>query len=274
ALIYRDMDIGTAKPSLEELERAPHKLIDIRDPAESYSAAEFRHDALAEIAISHAQDRIPLLVGGTMLYYKALLEGLANLPQADDQVRQRLMVEAEKNGWESLHKRLREIDPVSAERIHPNDPQRLQRALEVYELTGRSLTELWQEQQRQAQLPFDVLQISVEMDDRALLHKRIAQRFQLMLEAGFEQEVRQLYERDDLHLGLPSIRCVGYRQMWEHFDGKYDYDAMVERGIIATRQLAKRQMTWLRSWKGAHRLSARSVNLVDDALNLVGDYLI
>ncbi|MEH6628248.1 MAG: tRNA (adenosine(37)-N6)-dimethylallyltransferase MiaA [Motiliproteus sp.] len=274
ALIYRGMDIGTAKPSTEELARAPHKLIDIRDPAESYSAAEFRADALREIENSHRHGRIPLLVGGTMLYYKALLEGLAGLPKADEQVRARLAQEAEQQGWDVLHKRLFQVDPVSAQRIHPNDPQRLQRALEVYELTGKTLTELWQQQQRQAQLPFEVLQLSVEMADRQQLHQRIAKRFQLMLDAGFEEEVRLLYGRSDLHLALPSMRCVGYRQMWEYFDGNYDYDGMVERAIIATRQLAKRQMTWLRSWKGTHRLTAGSVNLMDNALKLLDDYLI
>ncbi len=272
ALIYRGMDIGTAKPSAEELAKAPHKLIDIRDPAQSYSAAEFRADALTEITNSHLQGRIPLLVGGTMLYYKALLEGLAGLPKADEQVRARLMHEAEQQGWESLHQRLAQVDPVSAQRIHPNDPQRLQRALEVYELTGKTLTELWQEQQRQTELPFEVLQLSVNMADRQQLHQRIALRFRLMLEAGFEEEVRQLYRRSDLSLELPSIRCVGYRQMWEYFDGNYDYEGMVERGIIATRQLAKRQMTWLRSWKGAHQLAAGSSNLMDNSLKLLDLY--
>ncbi len=274
ALIYRGMDIGTAKPSKEELARAPHRLIDIRDPAESYSAAEFRADALREIDAIHHQGRMPVLVGGTMLYYKALLQGLAELPAADEAVRARLLSDAQRLGWEHLHQRLQKVDPVSAERIHPNDPQRLQRALEVWEITGRSLTELWQEQQRQQQLPFEVLQLAVEREDRAELHRRIERRFRLMLEAGFEEEVRRLYERGDLHKGLPSIRCVGYRQMWEYFDGDYDYEEMICRGIISTRQLAKRQLTWLRGWKDLYRLNAESVNLTEDALKIVDRSLI
>ncbi|OMH31816.1 tRNA (adenosine(37)-N6)-dimethylallyltransferase MiaA [Motiliproteus sp. MSK22-1] len=274
ALIYRGMDIGTAKPSADELVKAPHRLIDIRDPAESYSAAEFRSDALREIESIHQQGRIPLLVGGTMLYYKALLEGLAELPKADEDVRRRLIETAQAQGWDSLHRKLQDIDPVSAERIHPNDPQRLQRALEVHELTGKSLTELWAEQQEQARLPFDVIQFSVDQPDRKILHERIARRFHLMLEAGFEEEVQKLYQRGDLNKSMPSIRCVGYRQMWEYFDGDYDFEQMVERGIIATRQLAKRQMTWLRGWQGLHQMPAGSPNLIDEVLKLMDDYLI
>ncbi len=270
ALIYRGMDIGTAKQAAELLARAPHRLIDICDPGQSYSAAEFRRDALAEIAAIHAQGRIPLLVGGTMLYYKTLLQGLAELPPADPAVRARLLAEAERSGWLALHQRLQQLDPVSAARIHPNDPQRLQRALEVYELTGRSLTELWQQQQQQM-LPFQVLQLAVEHPDRSVLHKRIALRFEAMLKAGFEDEVRGLYLRGDLDKHMPSMRCVGYRQMWEYLDGDYNYDQMVERAIIATRQLAKRQLTWLRRWPHLHRLPADRSKLVDDVLKLFND---
>ena len=273
ALIYRGMDIGTAKPDAELLARAPHRLIDIRDPSESYSAAEFRADALAEIDAIHAAGRIPLLVGGTMLYFKALLEGLATLPQADPGVRARLLAEAERDGWAVLHKRLVEVDPVSAQRIHPNDPQRLQRALEVYEVSGRTLTELWQEQQ-QAQLPFTPLQLSVEVADRKLLHRRIEQRFHAMIDAGFEQEVCGLFQRGDLDPTMPSIRCVGYRQMWSYLEDEIDFDTMIERGIIATRQLAKRQMTWLRSWPGLGRIDACSADITGNALKLIDDYLI
>ncbi len=273
ALIYRGMDIGTAKPDAELLARAPHRLIDIRDPAESYSAAEFRADALAEIASIHQRGRIPLLVGGTMLYFKALLEGLAGLPKADPQVRQRLLEQAEAEGWEALHRRLQQLDPVSAQRIHPNDPQRLQRALEVYELTGKTLTELWQQQQAAA-LPFNMLQLNMEVADRSLLHRRIEQRFHRMLESGFEEEVRVLYQRGDLHPSLPAIRCVGYRQMWAYLDGESSFNRMVERGIIATRQLAKRQMTWLRGWEGAQRIDACDTNIISNTLKLVDDYLI
>ncbi|MEH6824308.1 MAG: tRNA (adenosine(37)-N6)-dimethylallyltransferase MiaA [Motiliproteus sp.] len=273
ALIYRGMDIGTAKPDAELLARAPHRLIDIRDPAESYSAAEFRRDALAEIAAIHQQGRIPLLVGGTMLYFKALLEGLGGLPKADPAVRQRLLEQAESEGWEVMHQRLQQIDPISAERIHRNDPQRLQRALEVYELTGQTLTQLWQQQQA-ATLHFRPLQLNLEEADRALLHRRIEQRFRTMLESGFEQEVQSLYQRGDLNPSMPSIRCVGYRQMWAYLDGESGFDTMVERGIIATRQLAKRQMTWLRSWENAQRIDASDSNLISNTLKLVEECLI
>ncbi|WP_421869840.1 tRNA (adenosine(37)-N6)-dimethylallyltransferase MiaA [Motiliproteus sp.] len=273
ALIYREMDIGTAKPDAELLARAPHRLIDIRDPAESYSAAEFRADALAEIEAIHAQGRIPLLVGGTMLYFKTLLEGLATLPKADPEVRQRLLDQAQDHGWESLHQRLREVDPISAQRIHPNDPQRLQRALEVYELTGKSLTELWQQQQ-QVQLPFQPLQLSLDVADRAWLHQRIEQRFRIMIDQGFEAEVRALHQRGDLEPSMPSIRCVGYRQMWSYLEGEIGFDSMIERGIIATRQLAKRQLTWLRGWPDHHRIEARSDDILGNTLKLIDDYLI
>ncbi|MEH6469887.1 MAG: tRNA (adenosine(37)-N6)-dimethylallyltransferase MiaA [Halopseudomonas sp.] len=273
ALIYRGMDIGTAKPDVELLTRAPHRLIDICDPIESYSAAEFRRDALNEIETTHRNGRIPLLVGGTMLYFKALLEGLASLPKADPVIRQQLLEQAETEGWAVLHRRLQQLDPVSAQRIHPNDPQRLQRALEVYELTGKTLTQLWQEQQA-AVLPFTPLQLSIEVADRALLHRRIEQRFHAMIESGFEQEVRALYQRGDLDPSMPSIRCVGYRQMWAYLEGETSSDTMIERGIIATRQLAKRQMTWLRSWSGAQRIDACDPNIVSNTLKFVDDYLI
>lgn len=274
ALIYRGMDIGSAKPSAAELAAYPHRLIDICDPSESYSAAEFRRDALAAIAEIHAAGRIPLLVGGTMLYFKALLEGLATLPAADPAVRARLLAEAEAEGWGVLHQRLQRIDPVSAQRIHPNDPQRLQRALEVYEVSGQTLTALWEAQQHQRALPFQPLQLAIEVGDRSLLHRRIAQRFTQMLAQGFEDEVRALYARGDLNPELPSVRCVGYRQMWSYVAGEMDYDQMVDRGIIATRQLAKRQMTWLRSWSDLHRLDASDPEIVSNALNLVNRYLI
>lgn len=273
ALIYRGMNIGTAKPDAELLARAPHLLIDIRDPAESYSAAEFRADALQQIDSIHQAGRIPVLVGGTMLYFKALLEGLANLPKADPQVRERLLAQAGAEGWEALHQQLQRIDPVSAQRIHPNDPQRLQRALEVYELTGKTLTELWQAQQA-SKLPFTPLQLNIDVADRKLLHHRIVQRFDAMLDAGFEAEVAALYQRGDLNPSMPSIRCVGYRQMWSYLDGEFGLDTMRERGIIATRQLAKRQLTWLRSWQGVQRIDACDPNILSNTLKLVDDYLI
>lgn len=246
ALIYRGMDIGTAKPSADELSLAPHRLIDIRDPAQAYSAADFRADALREMAEITAAGKIPLLVGGTMLYFKALLEGLSPLPSADPAVRAEIEQTAATRGWAALHEDLQRIDPVSAARIHPNDPQRLSRALEVFAISGKTLTELTQIQGDQ--LPYRVQQFAIAPATRAQLHERIAIRFQNMLEAGFEQEVRKLFERGDLNPDLPSIRCVGYRQMWEHLRGDYDAQEMAYRGICATRQLAKRQMTWLRGW--------------------------
>ena len=246
ALIYRDMDIGTAKPSKAELTLAPHRLIDICDPAESYSAANFRTDALREMQEISAQGKIPLLVGGTMLYYKALLEGLSPLPSADEKVRSEIEAKAALIGWGGLHQELSKIDPISAQRINPNDSQRINRALEVFYLTGKTLTELTA--QKGESLPYDILQFAIAPEQREVLHLRIEQRFHKMIELGFQQEVEKLYRRPDLNENLPSIRCVGYRQMWEYLRGDYDHDEMVFRGICATRQLAKRQITWLRGW--------------------------
>lgn len=246
ALIYRGMDIGTAKPSKAELALAPHRLIDICDPAESYSAMNFRHDALREMRDITAQGKIPLLVGGTMLYYKALLEGLSPLPSADEKVRSEIEAKAALIGWGGLHQELIKIDPISAQRINPNDSQRINRALEVFYLTGKTLTELTA--QKGEALPYDILQFAIAPEQREVLHRRIEQRFHKMIELGFQQEVEKLYRRPDLNENLPSIRCVGYRQMWEYLRGDYDHDEMVFRGICATRQLAKRQITWLRGW--------------------------
>ncbi len=246
ALIYRGMDIGTAKPSKAELALAPHRLIDICDPAESYSAANFRTDALREMQEISAQGKIPLLVGGTMLYYKALLEGLSPLPSADEKVRSEIEAKAALIGWGGLHQELSKIDPISAQRINPNDSQRINRALEVFYLTGKTLTELTA--QKGETLPYDILQFAIAPEQREVLHLRIEQRFHKMIELGFQQEVEKLYRRPDLNENLPSIRCVGYRQMWEYLRGDYDHDEMVFRGICATRQLAKRQITWLRGW--------------------------
>ena len=246
ALIYRGMDIGTAKPSKAELALAPHRLINICDPAESYSAANFRTDALREMQEISAQGKIPLLVGGTMLYYKALLEGLSPLPSADDKVRSEIEAKAALIGWGGLHQELSKIDPISAQRINPNDSQRINRALEVFYLTGKTLTQLTA--QKGEALPYDILQFAIAPEQREVLHLRIEQRFHKMIELGFQQEVEKLYRRPDLNENLPSIRCVGYRQMWEYLRGDYDHDEMVFRGICATRQLAKRQITWLRGW--------------------------
>lgn len=246
ALIYRGMDIGTAKPTTEELALAPHRLIDIRDPSEAYSAADFRADALREMEQIVAKGRIPLLVGGTMLYFKALLEGLSPLPPADPVIRAKIEQEAKEHGWQALHEALCKVDPVAGARIHPNDPQRLSRALEVFRISGKTLTELTET--KGEPLPYEVHQFAIAPKERGDLHRRIELRFHKMMEAGFEKEVRALFDRGDLNPDMPSIRCVGYRQMWDYLAGSCSLDDAVYRGVCATRQLAKRQITWLRSW--------------------------
>lgn len=275
ALVYRGMDIGTAKPDKAVLAEFPHALIDILDPAQSYSAADFRADALAAMAQSTARGRIPLLVGGTMLYYKALLEGLADMPSADPLVRAELESRAGVEGWEALHRELAEVDPESAARIHPNDPQRLVRALEVYRVSGLSMSEHRRRQQAgnpdsdtlgSGQLPYTVAQLAIAPVERQILHSRIAQRFHAMLEQGFIEEVEALRKRSDLHAGLPSIRAVGYRQVWEYLDGGLSRAEMTERGIIATRQLAKRQFTWLRGWGDLQWLDSLACDNLSRAL--------
>lgn len=246
AMVYRGMDVGTAKPGPEVRAVAPHRLIDIEDPARAYSAARFRADARREIADIHAQGRIPLLVGGTMLYFRALAEGLAEMPPADPAVRARIEAQAAQQGWAALHARLARVDPASARRIHPNDPQRLQRALEVWELTGRPLSQIIAEAHGDP-LPYRLVKLAVDPQGRAELGERIAARFHAMLAAGLVAEVEALRDRGDLHPELPARRAVGYRQVWAYLDGVYDYATMVARGITATHQLAKRQMTWLRA---------------------------
>lgn len=257
ALIYRGMDIGTAKPTQEEQQIAPHRLIDILDPAQSYSAADFRRDALLEMEKIVASGRIPLLVGGAMLYFKALLDGLSPLPSVDVTIRAEIEMQAKQFGWGAIHKRLQAVDPISAAKIHPNDPQRLSRALEVFLVSGKSLTELTEIVE--AELPYNVLQFAISPQDRKILHQRIEMRFLQMLKTGFEDEVSALYARGDLHGDLPAIRSVGYRQMWSYLSGEISYDEMVYRGICATRQLAKRQITWLRGWKNVHRLDSDDI---------------
>jgi len=266
ALIYKGMDIGTAKPDAEEQALAPHRLIDILDPSEAYSAADFRADALKEMDDIVANGKIPLLVGGTMLYYKALLEGLSPLPAADPEVRKQIESEAEQYGWEALHDQLRDLDPVSAQRIHPNDPQRLSRALEVYRISGKTLTELTQV--KGDALPYRVEQFAIAPKERAELHRRIELRFDKMIDAGFEDEMKALYSRKELHPDLPSIRCVGYRQMWDYLDGKCSLDEAKFRGICATRQLAKRQITWLRSWDNLTWLDSENI---EQSLKIMSD---
>jgi tRNA dimethylallyltransferase len=260
AMVYRGMNIGTAKPELDVLEKAPHHLINIRDPSEPYSAAQFREDALREIEMILARKKIPLLVGGTMLYFRALQQGLSDLPSADPEVRARLNAKGEQQGWEALHKKLAEIDPVAAQRIHPNDAQRIQRALEVFQLTGKSLS-AWQQENRALPDCFQIINLAVAPSDRAILHERIALRFEEMLRAGFVDEVKHLFYRGDLNLEMPSIRSVGYRQVWEYLRGNLTYDQMHEKGVIATRQLAKRQLTWLRSWPDINWFDGESKDL-------------
>lgn len=247
ALVYRDMDIGTAKPSATELASVPHHLIDIVDPADAYSAAEFHDDALRLIGEILARGRRPVLVGGTMLYYKALTTGLNDLPVADPELRARLDAEASRDGWPAMHARLAQIDPVTAARLPPNDSQRIQRALEIYLLSGQPMSTLLAAPRRPAETAYRFMPIALEPSDRAVLHERIARRFDLMLEQGLVDEVERLRARGDLNTAMPSVRCVGYRQVWEYLDGETDRATMRDKGVFATRQLCKRQLTWLRS---------------------------
>lgn len=267
ALIYKSMDIGTAKPEADELTRAPHQLINIIDPLNSYSAADFRKDAINEIERIIETGKTPLLVGGTMLYFKALLEGLSPLPEAVPAIREQIMKEADEHGWQWIHAQLKSIDPVSAERIHQNDPQRLSRALEVYRISGKSLTELTQT--KEEPLPYEFIQFAIAPNERKVLHELIAKRFKIMLEKGFVEEVTRLRQRGDLDINLPSMRCVGYRQCWQYLNGEFDYNEMAEKVVAATRQLAKRQLTWLRSWGDLNWLeSGAEGNAVEMARHL------
>ncbi len=255
ALVYRGMDIGTAKPSREELAAVPHHMIDTIDPLQSYSAAEFAHDATRLIGEIHARGRMPLLVGGTMLYLKALLEGLNDIPAADPQVREAIQARAEQVGWPALHAELMQVDPVTAARLAPGDSQRVGRALEVWTATGKTLSSF--HQSAKAAAPnWHIPVLSLEPQDRTWLHQRIAQRFELMMAQGFIHEVRQLRARGDLNPDLPSMRCVGYRQAWQGLDEGWSEKEIAERGIFATRQLAKRQITWLRTMDSRHVIAA------------------
>jgi tRNA dimethylallyltransferase len=267
ALVFKGMDIGTAKPTAEELAAYPHQLLDIRDPSESYSAADFCQDALKAIAKSRANGRIPLLVGGTMMYFKSLIDGISPLPEADQNIRQAIALEAADKGWLAMHEELQAFDPVSAQRIHPNDPQRLARAIEVYRITGNTLTQLTEI--KGDKVDGNVLQFAIAPKNRSDLHTRIELRFNQMIAQDFKQEVIALKQRDDLHLDLPAIRCVGYRQMWQHLAGDYDHDEMVFKGVCATRQLAKRQLTWLRNWQNLHWLHMEDENNLQVILSTV-----
>ncbi|ATF09459.1 tRNA dimethylallyltransferase [Candidatus Enterovibrio altilux] len=246
ALIYRDMNIGTAKPTTKELALAPHRLIDIRDPSEVYSVDDFRKDGVREMAEIVARGRVPLLVGGTMFYFNALLKGLSPLPAADPVIRAEIAQEAQTNGWHTLHYELCRLDPASGIRIHPNDFQRLSRALEVFRISGKTITELTQIQSDP--LPYEVHQFAIIPRERRKQHRQIKLRFQKMIDAGFEDEVRALFERGNLHSDMPSMRCIGYRQMWDYLLGRSSLGDVVYRGVYATQQLAKRQITWLKGW--------------------------
>ncbi|WP_206951234.1 tRNA (adenosine(37)-N6)-dimethylallyltransferase MiaA [Trinickia acidisoli] len=269
ALVYRGMDIGTAKPTLDERASVPHHLIDIREPTQAYSAADFRADARQAIGEVLARGRVPLLVGGTMLYYKALTQGLNDLPSAHPDVRAALEADAARDGWPALHARLAGVDPATAARLAPNDAQRIQRALEVFLLTGQPMSMLLANAERREETPYRFVPIALEPSDRAVLHARIAERFDAMLAAGFIDEVRRLRARGDLNPELPSMRCVGYRQAWEHLDAAIDHATMRDKGIFATRQLCKRQLTWLRSMPERIVVDCCAPNATSDAVSAV-----
>jgi tRNA dimethylallyltransferase len=260
AMVYREMNIGTAKPDAATLAAAPHHLIDLISPLQAYSAAQFCADALPLMAAAHARGRVPLLVGGTMLYFKALREGLSELPPADEAVRSQIEIEARQRGWAALHDELSLLDPETAQRLQPGDTQRIQRALEVVRITGQPMSRLWA-LGRAAVPDFRWLPIALVPSERGQLHQRIAQRFDTMLDAGLLQELSDLRQRYDLHAELPAMRCVGYRQAWAYQSGEYGYQEMRERGIFATRQLAKRQMTWLRGMNAVHTVDCLDTQL-------------
>jgi tRNA dimethylallyltransferase len=266
ALVFKEMNIGTAKPTLEERGGIPHHLIDILDPSESFSTGQFRNQALALMADITARGKLPILVGGTMLYFNALTQGLAELPPANAEIRTRLNAELERDGKIALHQRLAKIDSQAANRIHPNDPQRVQRALEVFELTGKPMSEFFANNQQS--LPYQIHKFVIAPEDRKILHEIIAQRFHKMLEQGFLAEVEKLVLRGDLNDKMPAIRAVGYREAWSYFHGDYDLKMMTEKAIIATRQLAKRQFTWLRRETDAHSLITGQPNLLNQILTV------
>ena len=267
AQIYRGMDIGTAKPSVAERRSVPHHLIDIVDPTGSYSAAQFRSDAVRLISEIAARSRIPLLVGGTMLYFKTLREGLSELPESDAALRARIAAEAAERGWPALHAELAKIDAPTAARLKPSDAQRIQRALEIYRVTGKPMSQLLG--RTKSALPFRLLDLALVPSDRGELHRRIEFRFDAMLEHGLVEELRALRERYALRPGLPSMRCVGYRQVWQHVEGEFGRDELRDRGIFATRQLAKRHLTWLRAMKTVRSFDCLAEDLDAEALDYV-----
>ena len=270
ALIYRQMDIGTAKPTREERAQTPHWLIDIVDPAESYSVAEFCTQAYQCIEDILSRGKVPVLVGGTMMYFNALVNGMSAIPETNPEVREQVHQRAKEIGWDSMHLQLSKVDPEVAARVHPNDPQRIGRALEVYQMTGKPLS-YWQQKKSLGlsdRLKSPLTQFAIAPNDRKVLHQRISQRYQQMLSAGFIEEVDRLKKRGDLHLDMPSMRCVGYRQVWQYLDSAFDYNEMVEKGVAATRQLAKRQFTWLRSWSNVTHLDTFNVDNVNKIVEL------
>lgn len=273
AMVYKNLDIGSAKPEPDILEKHPHQLINICEPGQVYSAAQFREDAILAIQKSHQQQRLPLLVGGTMLYFKILQQGIADLPSADPVIREKLVKQAQQYGWEYLHDYLKKIDPISAQRIHPNDPQRMQRAIEIYELTGKPMSALWSETQNQTKSnnnQFHFINLALELD-RKILHQRIEQRFDQMLDQGFISEVEKLYAKKNqgIHADLPAIKSAGYQQAWKFLTGEYDEKTFREKAIVATRQLAKRQITWLRSWPKVKFFNALDKELTSKAVDYI-----
>ncbi|MEQ9452843.1 MAG: tRNA (adenosine(37)-N6)-dimethylallyltransferase MiaA [Pseudomonadales bacterium] len=273
AMVYRQMDIGTAKPSPAELASYPHALIDLRDPKDAYSAADFVHDADAAVRAARTRGQVPILVGGTMLYARAFLTGLADLPSADEETRAALKAEYQRRGGEELHAELTRIDPEAAANIDPNNEQRLLRALEVIRITARPISELWREQRGETvveRLGGEVMTLSLEPDDRSWLYRNIEQRFAAMLAAGFLDEVQALRERGDLHLDLPSMRAVGYRQAWQYAEGELSHEQFRQDALTATRRLAKRQLTWLRQWPRLVRITRTPT---DSGLAEMTDYL-
>lgn len=271
AMIYREMDIGTAKPSPQELIATPHHLINIIDPPESYSAAQFCEDTGKLVEAIYRRQKFPLLVGGTMMYFHALQQGLSPLPQADQVLRAALIQQAEVFGWAYMHEQLAQIDPQSAQRIHPNDSQRIQRALEVYHLTNKPLSAFWSEQKENQTYHF--VNIILFPKDRNWLHGRIADRFAHMLDQGFVYEVAQLLQKWQLPLTCPAMRCVGYRQVIDYLAGDYDYEVLRHKGIVATRQLAKRQLTWLRSWPNASIFSCEKRTTLGEIVALITEII-
>ena len=269
ALVYRGMEIGTAKPDAATLARAPHHLIDVIDPTEAYSAGRFKQDALALMADITARGHVPLLVGGTMLYFKALKGGLDELPRADPVLRAELEARAAKEGWPALHVELARLDPETATRLKPNDSQRIQRALELCLTTGGPMSDLLGKAGPSDTLPYELLEIALVPSDRAWLHDRINRRFDLMLAEGLVEDLQKLRQRFPLHPGLPSVRCVGYRQAWQFLEGEIDAPQLAAQGKAATRQLAKRQLTWLRGWEGAVGLDCQAPDLISQAVALV-----